>query len=46
MNLKLLQTDYDKTFQEFVNFVMPIELSKNENYMISKVQVTVKPICL
>lgn len=28
MNLMLQPTDYDKTFQEFINFVMTIKLSK------------------
>lgn len=44
MNLKLQQTDYDKTFQEFINFAMTIELSKNENYTMSKVHPTLQLI--
>lgn len=39
MNLKY---NYDKAFQEFINFAMIIELSKKEMYMISSLQPTLQ----
>lgn len=32
---KLQQTDYDKMFEELINFAVTIELSENETYTMS-----------